>query len=486
MAEFGDASGSGGDPRRVWVGALLAVGAALVPMLWLFGFTVDDALITARVAHQLAAGHGYAFNPNGPSVDAVTPLGYAYVLAPAAATGPLSALVFAKWLGAGAWLAAAGFVGSELSRAGRLALGTGIAALLVCTPLAAWAVSGMETAVVTLLATLALGRSRFSALAAGLAAGLRPELGLWAFVLTFGRAAFEPLNGAGSARARALVVARSLSLGLGPLLLVAVVRTLAFGHAYPLSALAKPSDLPHGAIYAVSAWLHTGPPWLVLAALATYRGLSIRSRVAVVAAVAHFLALLLVGGDWMPLYRLVVPVLPGLILAGGELNQRSGPGWASALRLLAALAVALNLAWSLGPSAARVGSQRAALIDGARPVLAGAQRVGTLDVGWVGAATGATIVDFAGVTDPTVARLGGGHTSKRLPPNFLESRAVDALVVLAERPRLVPLAELAVMRGVEARLAALDGASNFRPLRIVPLLGTNQGYVIYRRAPSSG
>jgi hypothetical protein len=443
-------------------------------------------LITARVAHQLAVGHGHAFNPNGPSVDAVTPLGYAYLLAPAAAAGPLSALAFAKWLGAGAWLLAAGFVGSELWRAGRLALGTGIAVLLVCTPLSAWAVSGMETAVVTLLATLALGRSRLSPLAAGLAAGLRPELGLWAFVLTLGRAAFEPLDAGGDARLRALVVARSLLAGLGPLLVVAVVRTLAFGQAYPLSALAKPSDLQHGAVYAVSAWLHTGPPWLVLAGLAAYRGVSIRSRVAVVAALAHFLALLLVGGDWMPLYRLLVPVLPGLILAGGELNQRSGPGWASALRLFAALAVALNLAWSLGPSAARVGSQRIALIDGARPVLAGARAVGTLDVGWVGAATGATIVDFAGVTDPTVARFSGGHTTKRLPSGFLESRAIDALVVLAERPRLVPLAELSVMRGVEARLAALDGASSFRPVRVLTLLGTNQGYVIYRRVPSSG
>ena len=485
MAEFGDASGSERDRQRAWVGSLLAGVAALVPVLWLFGFTVDDALITARVAHQLAVGHGYAFNPNGPSVDAVTPLGYAYLLAPAAAAGPLSALAFAKWLGAAAWLAAAGFVGSELLRTGRLALGTGIAVLLVCTPLAAWAVSGMETAVVTLLATLALGGSRLSPLAAGLAAGLRPELGLWAFVLTLGRAAFEPLGVEGGARRRAVVVARSLAAGLGPLLVVAVVRTYAFGQAYPLSALAKPSDLPHGAVYAVSAWLHTGPPWLVLAGLAAYRGVSIRSRVAVVAALAHCLALLLVGGDWMPLYRLMVPVLPGLILAGGELSQRSGPGFAPALRLVAALAVALNLAWSLGPSAARVGSQRAALIDGARPVLAGAQRVGTLDVGWVGAATAAMIVDFAGVTDPTVARLPGGHTTKRLPSGFLESRAIDALVLLAERPRLVPLAELAVMRGVEARIAALDGASSFRPVRVLPLLGTNQGYVIYRRVPSS-
>ncbi|MDF3071929.1 MAG: hypothetical protein K0R38_7530, partial [Polyangiaceae bacterium] len=60
------------------IGAVAALGAS---MAWLWGFTVDDALITARVAWHLANGAGYRFNAGGPVVDAVTPLGFAVLLA---------------------------------------------------------------------------------------------------------------------------------------------------------------------------------------------------------------------------------------------------------------------------------------------------------------------------------------------------------------------------------------------------------------------
>ncbi|MDQ2643096.1 MAG: hypothetical protein M3020_04730, partial [Myxococcota bacterium] len=99
----------------------------------------------------------------------------------------------------------------------------------------------------------------------------------------------------------------------------------------------------------------------------------------------------------------------------------------------------------------------------------GAERIGTLDVGWVGAATPKTVIDFAGVTDPSVARLAGGHTTKRLPADFLERRRLDALVLLAPE------------RGVERRLQSLDGFEQFRPVASVPLTGTSQRYVVYRR-----
>ena len=64
------------------------------------------------------------------------------------------------------------------------------------------------------------------------------------------------------------------------------------------------------------------------------------------------------------------------------------------------------------------------------PVLAPARVVAALDVGWVGAISDAHIVDLAGITDPSVASLPGGHTSKRIPPSFLRARRVDHLVML--------------------------------------------------------
>ena len=80
----------------------------------------------------------------------------------------------------------------------------------------------------------------------------------------------------------------------------------------------------------------------------------------------------------------------------------------------------------------------------ARPLLEGASRVAALDVGWVGAATDADVVDLAGLTDPEIAALPGGHTSKRVDAMFLLARDPDVLVFY--RPPRV----------VEARLEADD------------------------------
>lgn len=465
--------------RRTPTGLAVVLGmvAASVPMVWLWGFTVDDALITARVAHHLAVGVGHRFNADGAVVDAVTPLGFSFLLAPFAASGPLAALSAAKVLGAAAWVGAAGWLAAELRRFGALALFAGAALLALTIPLAAWAVAGMETALVTALATAALGRSRFAALGAGLAAGLRPELAPWAVVLVASRALFE---GRASARSPLAGLAAPLAASVGPLVLVALVRSLVFGQAYPLAALAKPSDAAHGLYYAAGALLFSGPPVLLVARRA-YRDASPRTRAIAVAAGAHVVSLVLVGGDWMPLYRLFVPVLPGIVLAGAELLVRSRSRVLVASKLVVAFGVAGLTAVRSGPSAARVGAQRAALIAAARPALAGARSIAALDVGWVGAASAASIVDLAGVTDPGIALLPGGHTTKRLPSGLLESRSVDALVVLAENAALVPLAELEVARGVEARLGALASAEHFQPTAVIPLVGTRRAYVVYRR-----
>ena len=75
-------------------------------------------------------------------------------------------------------------------------------------------------------------------------------------------------------------------------------------------------------------------------------------------------------------------------------------------------------------------AERAQLIARASPLLAGAQRVASVDIGWVAVAADRQVVDLAGLTDPEVAYLSGGHTSKRLPLDFLTRRQVDALVQL--------------------------------------------------------
>ena len=454
-----------GSAKSMALGALGAVAIALPSLLWLAGFTVDDALISARVAHHLAIGVGYRMSSGGPVVDAVTPFGYAWVLAPFARAGVLSTLSAAKGLGAGCWLAAVAILGGATARLGGARLRFAPLALLgACTPLAAWASSGMETGIVLLLATLALGSGSFAALCAGVAAAWRPELLPWALVLRVGLAWGAPRRMAGHA-----------ALLLVPVALVVCARASLFGATFPLSALAKPSDLAHGLRYALGAVLLTGPPLLVIA---RPRQLPLRERAMLLAAGVHFVSLLLAGGDWMPLYRLATPVLPSLVWIGVVLARAARP-WATAVRVGAALVPCALIAIYIGPSAAAVGAHRRALIEAARPELAGYRRIAALDVGWVGAASSASIVDLAGVTDPTVARLSGSHTDKHLPAGFVRAREVDAVVLLLApgEPAAPPWPER-MQRTVDARAAAQAAALGFERAAVLPLGGTTQSYVV--------
>src|SRR5450755_1032385 len=169
--------------KRIW-GIALGILAALPASVWLWGFTVDDALITARVAGNIARGLGARFNPHGPLVDAVTPLGYAHLLSLFAHGDVLATFRAAKCLGLGAWLTSAGLLGCLMTAAGERARRfLPLVLVALSAPLAAWAVSGMETGLVTLLVTLGLLGGLGSALSLGIAAAWRPELAPFAFAL---------------------------------------------------------------------------------------------------------------------------------------------------------------------------------------------------------------------------------------------------------------------------------------------------------------
>ncbi|HEV8245512.1 MAG TPA: hypothetical protein VGP93_07080, partial [Polyangiaceae bacterium] len=443
--------------RKSIYGALWGLLAALPLAVGLWGYTVDDALITARVASHLAAGQGYRFNVPGRVSDAVTPLGFAHLLAAGGAAPTLSMLERARWLGILAWLAAAAFLGQLAARAEphsarpSPALGlkpTTIAVLLVMAlsaPLAAWAGSGMETGLVTALATLALAPSPGAALAAGLASAWRPELLPWALALGVGRALT-------TARLLPGRLVMALLLSAGPAILIAALRSHFFGSAAPLAVSAKPSDLSHGLRYALAGFVFTGAPLLLIAPDALARS-DRETRVLTCAAAAHFGALSLAGGDWMSLYRLVVPVLPTILLAAVRL-PKTRLTW---LRLSSAAAVSLLVLVTTGLPARTVLGHRLSLIARGRSMVEHAHAVAALDAGWVGAATDAPVVDLAGVTDPIIAALPGGHTTKRIPEELLRARGADVWVLLLAPGAVVEsdwqASEFA--RGVEQRLSRL-------------------------------
>jgi len=460
--------------------AALGLIAALGPALWMWGFTVDDALIPVRYAHHLALGLGWRFNAHGPSTDGVTPLAWPLVLAPMARGDPMAILLRAKVLGLVAWAVTATVLGKEVGRVpnspwwGRAAM---LVTMGLSVPIAAHAVSGMETAFATALATSAVliaRRPRLAALAAGLAASLRPEMAPWACVLAAGVAIVD--------RAAVGHVILCVGLALAPFACCALVRDIAWGRPAPLAVLAKPSDLEHGFQYAGAAVVVTLTPLLALAPVALTR--SPLALVIVLAGVAHAMAMAVVGGDWMPYARLMVPVAPTLAYAGALVSQQA-PRVATAMRSVAAVTLGLVLVAHGGTAGRAVGHDRAALIAEALPLLAAAHHVAALDVGWVGAATDAEIVDLAGVTDPTVAALPGGHTSKRVDGMFLLSREADALLLYAAAPPpdgdLDRWTDAVYTRVLEARLARdATVERHFGPAAWLPLGRGGKGYVVLK------
>jgi len=455
--------------RPVWL--LAGALAALLPALAMWGFTVDDALIPVRYARHLVTGAGWRFDAGGPSTDGVTPLPWPVLLAPMAHAPALAVLWRARALGLIVWVITGAALGAAVGRREVAPTGARAAALLalaLSVPIAAHAVSGMETALATSLATFAVllvRRPAATATLAGLAAALRPELAPWAIVLAVGVAIVARRGVCGAVTAAAIALA--------PFAACALVRVLVWGRPAPLALMAKPGELSQGLVYAGAACIVCVTPVLVLAPLALRRAHD--ALAIVVAAVAHLGAIATVGGDWMPFARLMVPVAPSLAWAAVLASEHAGR-WATAARSAAAIAVAVMLL-VIGrrtiADARRVADDRASLVAAARPLLEGASRVAALDVGWVGAATDADVVDLAGLTDPEIAALPGGHTSKRVDAMFLLARNPDALVLY--RPARV----------VEARLEDDEViARHFQTSAWLPLGRAGAGYeVMTRRRP---
>jgi hypothetical protein len=467
--------------RLAWT--LAGALAAFVPGLWMWGFTVDDALIPVRYARHLASGAGWHFNVRGPATDGVTPLPWPVVLVPLANAEPLVVLVRAKAFGLVLWTATGSLLGTATGRVAQApawARAAALGALALSVPVAAHAVSGMETALATTLATCAallVRRGWAAALLAGCAASLRPEMCAWALALA-AASAF-------AARPSPLRASIAGVLAVGPFACCVLVRLIAWGRPAPLAVMAKPGGLEQGLAYAGAALVVSVIPLLVVAPRALARDPVALSLVA--AGGVHAIAVAAVGGDWMPFARLMVPVVPSLAWAAVLLAARAHP-IASAVRSAAAVVLGATMLSRNGGAGRNVMADREALVAAAVPFLRSARAVAALDVGWVGAATEADIVDLAGLTDPEIAALPGGHTSKRVDAMFLLERNPDVLLLYA--PEGLPGHDLVAWRSakfvrvVEARLVADDViARHFEARAWLPLGRLGAGYVLLRATP---
>jgi hypothetical protein len=470
---------------------MLTVAIALGPIVLLRGFTVDDAWIPARYAAHIGAGLGYRFNATGPITDGVTPLPFAPLIALLSGMSSKIETCWqtARWTGAVAWLLAAGLLGRHAASAGsRWTRFAPLVLLMVSAPLAAWSVAGLESGIVMALmavaaiATLEREDDTVGVGVAGLAAALRPEL--LPFAVTLALARF-PLRSLSEGAPRFIALLRSLTLASGPWVVVAITRWFTFSSAVPLSAIAKPSDLLHGLAYVIPGITLSGLPALLIAQPG-----SRAERALVAATIAHLLAVTAAGGDWMPLWRLLTPVFPTMIAVAIHVGERASMP-ATIARVAVAIALTL-VPWNLvGRDASRVVATRDALIQHAREDLDRSRVIATLDIGWVGAASPAHIVDLAGVTDPEVAYLAGGHTSKQIPSTLLPRREVDTIVLLraptrAGAPRLDdPIRDDGgpFDRAVEERVANDPWVQESFDISSVLRSGT-LSYVVLRKRPA--
>lgn len=457
--------------------ALLGTFAAAVALALGAGFTVDDALISTRIAHHLSSGVGYRFNAGDAVVDAVTPLGWAHLLAPFSANGVWAGLQAARLLGTLSALLCGALLGVLIATRTRAPRALwALLPLAVSLPFGAWGQSGMETPLIALLVCASLFEKRGVWLAASGAAALRPELLPWA--LTW--AALRP---APAPKQRLIRVLQALSLPV----VVAGVRFAAFGQLAPLSVFAKPADAGLGFAYVLSGLVFIGLP---LASLRLPGQTKLDANFATLGAAlwVELLALATAGGDWMALFRLFVPLLPAWVWLFAQRLAVSSPRIAL-VRITTATALAALLLVSHGASSRAVVAHRQRAITELAALLKDAPVVGTVDVGWVGAATRGTVVDFAGVTDPEVAYLPGSHTSKRLPPDFIRRKRINHLVLLlapdVTKAQLSnePWTSLHFARVVERRIALMEEAPQFAVLGHIEFGGSHR-YVVLGRESS--
>lgn len=474
-------------PRRALPAAAFVLVSALGAAAW--PFTVDDAFVLARYARRIASGAGYTMN-DGPPTDGVTgPLALVPALLGELAIGDPVAV--SKAFGIGAAALAALLV---VRRAARSSTSAAVVTLLLAScgaTLPVWAAAGLETGLATLgltVAALAVTSDTHSPARAGITTGvsicalawLRPELAFAALVLLVALLRSRPRAGA-----------IALALAIIGLVSVVAFRLALFGAPLPLSVQAKPPDLANGAGYVLRGVIVAlGGGGMVVAWLGAREGSS-ADRVLFAVLVAHLLALVLAGGDWMPGFRLFAPVLPlyALLASRSIASRLQTPGRrVRAFLLLAAcglippvdLVVQLPAVRDAGEARERGGAELADWL--AR----NAKRVAMVDIGYAAYRSAVEVVDLGGITDPRIGTLPGGHVDKHIDPGLLRALAPDVVVLhTTGPPAITPDGRLLGPPGhpVERRVAAMPWVrAEMRVVHVVPY-APHYVYVVLARRP---
>lgn len=304
----------------------------LALLAWKMDFLVDDAFISYRYGRHLADGHGLVWNlGETPPVEGFSNFLWTLMCAALELLG-LAPDLWTRIIGVACAFGLVALVASctrRLSASDAWPARLATLASATAAPVAVWATGGLETMAFTLcvfgvFAALASERGapkvRAAALWAALAVLVRADGFVW--VAMSAVAALATAN-AGERRAllRALVLVALVSLGV-------TLAYLAFRWSYfealqPNTARIKVAFgakyLQRGAQYVASLCLCVVSVPLALGGALTrarrdVSGLALGSLVFCASAFAY---LILLGGDWMMMYRMLVPAMPFVALALG-------------------------------------------------------------------------------------------------------------------------------------------------------------------------
>jgi hypothetical protein len=463
--------------------AVLAVVALLIRNLISYASIADDAYISFRYLDNWLGGLGLVFNA-GERVEGYTNFLWILLLAPlrllgmppemASILGSLAALVLLLWA---VFRTASTLAGN--SRAGWLAviLAAGSAHL------ACWTVSGMETT--CFAAFLALANQRLakrsehspgSSMAFGFAVLTRPT-----GVLHAGLAFF--CAGVAIVRRQDLNPLRNLLLALGlfsmfPLAHL-IFRLAYYGDLLPNTAYAKLTGematlLPGGLRYLLS-FFGSGAVVLVFAALLVFLDRRLRNWVVATLAcqVSFQMAYTVyVGGDYFPLHRFLVPIVPALSVLAGLGIDSVGGRWSPAAGRFAPL-LALALAVLQTGLASRSEQQqnfehtRAARAEReaiAEWLVSNASPDSTLAINAAGVIpyrTGFTTIDMLGLNDRHIARVPVSQGADG--ETFVGHRKHDGSYVCSRKPDLVLTSGATFHFGREEKEASAQAALNTFP-----------------------
>lgn len=435
--------------------AILAAGLAA------FHYVPDDTFITLRYARNVLRGEGFVFNP-GERVEGYTNFLWLLLVAfagkigfPLVASARTMSLIFS--LGTLALLARAARRDDAQAGTGpgwRDALAAFLppAMLAASPPFLVWSVSGSEIPLFTFLLfagylLLRDGKRPGAALVVfGLLGLVRPEGALFfsiAFVVLLAR----------SPRRKTVA---ALALGVAAVFYAPYLAwKWSYFHAIlPNTFYAKMGPpnlmLANGMRYVSGFAVSYGYLFVagILCLRATGRARE-RYTLPLLFTAAAGIEVLLLGGDWMPHYRMLLPVLPFVMLVASRGVMAIAARHARATILALALVLLAAAPGAIGYEAfttervtvgafARLGRRL-------REILPPGTAIGCGSTGAIGYYTDMPIVDILGLTERFIARHGAVVGTQ---PGHLKT---DGEYVIGKRPDLLLLGNVQIHRGARGR-----------------------------------